>query len=49
MPKPYKETLYMFLVGCLWVKFTVIFDNVIECISELIRHSDPLEKQNVIQ
>jgi hypothetical protein len=37
MPDLYVDLLYNFLVGCFWVKFTLIYENVSQCIAQLIR------------
>jgi len=40
MPREYLEMLYHFLVGCLWIKFTPIFDAVANCIAAVIKKAD---------
>ena len=37
VPPIYVRCIYKFLVGCFWIKFTPLFDGVVQCIGALFK------------
>jgi hypothetical protein len=40
LPDLYTEIIYNFLIGCFWVRFTLIFENVQDCIAQIFTSLD---------
>ena len=51
VPNEYLHTIYNFLIGCLWIKFTPLFESINSCISVLIHFTkdDEIRESFVLQ
>lgn len=49
VPSVYFNIVYNFLVGCFWIKYTLIFDHVNNCIGALIRNLEMQEKEEYVK
>lgn len=49
VPPLYLEAIGNFLVGCFWLKFTLMFEKVQECVGHLITSLSPSQRETIVK